>query len=85
MFVRYYGIINTENKFNAMEEEKVDIKRLHRKDVEELYTIILAHITKAHDDFMIRGKEDAFEAAASRIVSMIDVIVDGVAEKYEKK
>jgi hypothetical protein len=68
-----------------MGEEKIDIKRLHRKDVEELYTIVLAHMTKAHDDFMIRGKEDAFEDAASKVVSMIDVIVDGVAEKYEKK
>ena len=39
-------------------EEKVSLKRLRTKDVEWLYPIILDYITKAHDDFIIHGKED---------------------------
>lgn len=69
----------------AEEPEKQTIKRLHKKDVEWLYTLVLASITKAHDDFLIHGKDDAFEDAASRIVGMVDDIVDGVAKKYEEK
>jgi len=66
-------------------EEKVSLKRLRTKDVEWLYPIILDYITKAHDDFIIHGKEDAFEVTATKIVGVVDDIVDGVVKKYEKE
>lgn len=63
-------------------EKKARLKRLRTKDVEWLYPIILGYITKAHDDFIIHGKEDAFEVIATKIVGLVDDIVDGVVIKY---
>jgi hypothetical protein len=65
-------------------EEKVTLKRLRTKDVEWLYPIILGNINKAHDDFMIRGVEDAYEKISTTIVGIIDDLIDQVANKYEK-